>query len=102
MSLGVYLRRGGRASGFMLSLIIVVLYFLLMNLAEEICKGGSVPPVIGMWMPNGAMVALAAYLFYKSIKEKPFPFSIMYAKKIAPLLDQAVELFIKSVARINK
>ena len=44
MSLGVYLRRGGRASGFMLSLIIVVLYFLLMDLAEEICKGGRCAP----------------------------------------------------------
>ena len=101
MSLGVYLRRGGRASGFMLSLIIVVLYFLLMHLAEEICKGGSMPPGIGMWMPNGAMVALAAYLFYNSIKEKPFPFSVLYAKKIAPLLDRAVEQLIKSVNRIN-
>ena len=101
MSLGVYLRRGGRASGFMLSLIIVVLYFLLMSLAEKICKGGGVPPVIGMWMPNGVMVALAVYLFYKSIKEKPFPFSVMYAKKIAPLLDRAVEQLIKSVNRIN-
>lgn len=101
MSLGVYLRRGGRASGFMLSLIIVVLYFLLMSLAEKICKGGSVPPVIGMWMPNGVMLALAVYLFYKSIKEKPFPFSVMYAKKIAPILDRTIEQLIKSVNRRN-
>jgi lipopolysaccharide export system permease protein len=101
MSLGVYLRRGGRASGFMLSLIIVVLYFLLMHLAEEICKGGSMPPGIGMWMPNGAMAALAAYLFYKSIKEKPFPLSVLYAKKIAPLLDRAIGQIIKSVNWIN-
>jgi len=102
MSLGVYLRRGGRASGFMLSLIIVVVYFLLMHLAEEICKGGNMLPGIGMWMPNGAMAALAAYLFYKSIKEKPFPLSVLYAKKIAPLLDRAVEQLIKSVNWINK
>jgi lipopolysaccharide export system permease protein len=101
MSLGVYLRRGGRASGFMLSLIIVVLYFLLMNLAEEICKGGSMPPGIGMWMPNGALAALAVYLFYKSIQEKPFPMSVLYAKKIAPLIDRAVGQIIKSVNRIN-
>jgi lipopolysaccharide export system permease protein len=102
MSLGVYLRRGGRASGFMLSLIIVVLYFLLMHLTEETCKRGSLPPGIGMWVPNGAMITLAFYLFYKSIKEKPFPFSVMYARKIAPLLDQAVGQLIRSVNRINK
>jgi branched-subunit amino acid transport protein AzlD len=95
MSLGVFLRRGGRASGFMLSLVIVVLYFLLMNLAEEFCKDSSLTPAIGMWMPNGLMGALAVYLFYKSIKEKPFPFSMVYAKKIVPLLDRAVEQLIK-------
>jgi lipopolysaccharide export system permease protein len=99
MSLGVFLRRGGRASGFMLSLFIVVLYFLLMNLAEEFCKEGSLTPAIGMWMPNGLMGALAVYLFYKSIKEKPFPFSIVYAKKIAPLLDRTVEQLIKIANR---
>jgi lipopolysaccharide export system permease protein len=68
MSLGVYLRRGGRASGFMLSLIIVVVYFLLMSLGEEFCKGGSVSPAIGMWLPNGAMGSLAAYLFYNTVQ----------------------------------
>lgn len=101
MSLGVYLRRGGRASGFILSLVIVVLYFLLMNLVEETCKGGGMPPAIGMWLPNGVMGALALYLFYKSIKEKPFPFSVVYAKKIAPLVDRAIGRLIKSVNRLN-
>ena len=95
MSLGVFLRRGGRASGFMLSLFIVVLYFLLMHLIEEICKEGGLPPALGMWVPNGLMSALAIFLFYRSINEKPFPGSVLYAKKIAPLLDRAVEQFIK-------
>ncbi len=102
LSLGVYLRRGGRASGFMLSLIIVLLYYLLFNLGEEIAKGGSVPPAIGMWMPNGALGSLAVYLFYKTVKEKPFPGSIVYGKKIAPLLNRTVEQLIKSISRINK
>jgi len=102
MSLGVYLRRGGRASGFMLSLFIVVLYFLLMNLGEEVCKEGLLPPAIGMWMTNVAMGSLAVYLFNKSIKEKPFPGSIVYAKTIAPRLDRAIELLIKSVNTIKK
>jgi lipopolysaccharide export system permease protein len=102
MSLGVFLRRGGRASGFMLSLIIVVVYFLLMNLAQEISKDGKLPAAIGMWLPNVAMGSLAVYLFYKSIKEKPFPLSAVYVKKIAPLLEQLVERLIKTVNRINK
>ncbi len=101
MSLGVYLRRGGRASGFILSLAIVVLYFLMMRVMEEFCKDGGIPPAIGMWMPNGIMGALAVYLFYKSIKEKPFPLSAVYVKKIAPLLDRLIEKLIKTVNRIN-
>ena len=102
MSLGIYLRRGGRASGFMLSLVIVVLYFLLMNVGEEVSKEGLLPPVIGIWMTNAGMGALAVYLFNKSLKEKPFPGSALYTKKIVPLIDQAVEQLIKSVNRRKK
>jgi len=102
MSLGVFLQRGGRASGFLLSLVIVVLYFLLMNLAEEASKHGELPPVLGMWLPNGSLGVLAVYLFYKSIKEKPFPFSAVYAKQIAPGLNRMVKQFIKTANRLQK
>jgi len=99
LSLGVYLRRGGRASGFMMSLMIVTLYYLLLKLGEEISKGGFVPPVLGMWMPNAVMGAAAVYLFYKTVKEQPYPFSRVYSKKIEPFLGAAAKKFVRALNR---
>jgi len=101
LSLGVYLRRGGRASGFTVSLFIVLLHYLLFNLGEELAKGGSMPPVVGMWLPNAVMGSVAVYLFYKTVKEKPFPFSVVYNKKIAPHLSRAAETLIKKITRLK-
>ncbi|MBM4311295.1 MAG: LPS export ABC transporter permease LptF [Deltaproteobacteria bacterium] len=102
LSLGVYLRRGGRAGGFMLSLVIVTLYYLLLSLGEEISKGGFVHPAIGMWMPNGVMGALAIYLFYTTVHEKPYPFGRVYTKKIAPFFTEAATRLINRIDRIKK
>jgi len=102
LSLGVYLRRGGRASGFMLSLIIVTLYYLLLNLGEQIAKSGGVYPAIGMWMPNGVMGSLALYLFYKTAHEKPYPFGRVYTKKIEPFCVEAARKLINRINRIKK
>ncbi|MBM4310403.1 MAG: LptF/LptG family permease, partial [Deltaproteobacteria bacterium] len=102
LSLGVYLRRGGRAGGFMLSLVIVTLYYLLLSLGEEISKGGFVHPAIGMWMPNGVMGALAIYLFYTTAHEKPYPFGRVYTKKIAPFCAEAAKRLINRIDRIKK
>jgi len=99
LSVGVYLRRGGRASGFMISLIIVVLYYLMLNVGEELAHKAFIHPVAGMWMPNAVMGAVALYLFYKTIKEKPYPLTVLYAKKIAPGLEQACNYYINRIGR---
>lgn len=104
LSLGVYLRRGGRASGFTISLVIVLVHYLLFNLGEELAKanGGSIPPAVGMWLPNVIMGSVAVYLFYKTVKEKPFPFSVIYNKKIAPYLGRTTGTLIKNITRLTR
>jgi lipopolysaccharide export system permease protein len=99
LSVGVYLRRGGRASGFMISLIIVVLYYLMLDVGEELSRKEFLHPVAGMWMPNAVMGSAAVYLFYKTIKEKPYPFTVLYTKKIAPFFTRAFDYCIKTVNR---
>lgn len=89
LSLGVYMRRGGRAGGFITSLIIVTFYYLLLTIGEEISKAGFVHPAIGMWMPNAVMGTLAVYLFYKTVREQPYPLSRLYTKKIVPAVSAA-------------
>ncbi len=97
LSLGVFLRRGGRASGFMVSLIIVTLYYLLLNLGEESAKDGLVHPAVGTWLPNAVMGAAAVFLFYKTIKEQPYPLSRLYTKKIVPFCTGAFEKIFRAL-----
>lgn len=52
------LRRGGRGSGFALSLLILVGYYVLLSSGETWAVEGHFPPVLAMWLPNLALVAV--------------------------------------------
>jgi LPS export ABC transporter permease LptG/LPS export ABC transporter permease LptF len=61
------LRRGGRGSGFALSLLILVGYYVLLSSGETWAIEGRVWPPLAMWLPNLALVALGlGAAFYRS------------------------------------
>jgi LPS export ABC transporter permease LptF/LPS export ABC transporter permease LptG len=45
-------RRGGKSSGFALSIGIVVLYYVLLSQGEKAAILGRLPPWLAMWLPN--------------------------------------------------
>jgi LPS export ABC transporter permease LptG len=55
-------RRGGKSSGFALSIGIVVLYHVLITQGEEAARLGRLPPAFAMWLPNLVLAALAILL----------------------------------------
>jgi lipopolysaccharide export system permease protein len=71
--LGIYWRRGGRAYGFMLSIVIVFLYYLFLSIGESLAKSRVLLPSLGMWMPNVVLGALGIYLFRKAAREAEIP-----------------------------
>jgi len=71
--LGIRKVRGGKSYGFIMSLIIIVLYYLLLITAESIGKSGAIPPLISMWLPNITLGALGIYLFNTAVKESSPP-----------------------------
>jgi len=52
------LRRGGRGSGFAVSLLILVGYYVLLSSGETWSVEGRLPPWLAMWIPNLALVAI--------------------------------------------
>ncbi len=52
------LRRGGRGSGFAVSLLILVGYYVLLSSGETWAIEGRLSPYVAMWLPNLALVAL--------------------------------------------
>ncbi|HYC59935.1 MAG TPA: LPS export ABC transporter permease LptG [Thermoanaerobaculia bacterium] len=52
LPLGITNRRGGKSSGFTLSIGIIVLYYVLFNQGEQLATNGKIPAALGMWAPN--------------------------------------------------
>jgi lipopolysaccharide export system permease protein len=55
-------RRGGRGSGFALSLAILVVYYVLLSSGETWAQNGTLPPGLAMWLPDLLLVAVGLLL----------------------------------------
>jgi lipopolysaccharide export system permease protein len=57
-------RRGRRAYGFVIGLIVLALYNNLLRFGEALADDGVVSPWLGIWLPLVALAALSLALFY--------------------------------------
>jgi LPS export ABC transporter permease LptG len=81
-------RRGGKGSGFALSLAILVLYYVLISNGETWAQEGKVGPAFAMWLPNALLIALGLAAMRRTGRERarlrlPFAFS----RRRAPLAE---------------
>ena len=60
--LGVMNRRGGRASGFSLSIGISIVYWILYSAGQNFVTQGRLSPYVGMWIGNGFLGMLGIVL----------------------------------------
>lgn len=70
LPLGISIQRGGRTSGFTLSLAIILIYYILITGGEKASVEGRLPSWLGMWGPNLIFLAISLYLFIKEAKEE--------------------------------
>jgi LPS export ABC transporter permease LptF/LPS export ABC transporter permease LptG len=66
LPLGITNRRGGKSSGFTLSIGVIMGYYILLSNGEEMARTGKLPPSIALWIPNVALVALGAWLIRRA------------------------------------
>ena len=90
LSLGSVWRRGGRAYGFVLSIVIVFLYYLFLSIGENLAKSGYLFPFMGIWMPNVVMGAVGIYLFRRVAREQE-----TFLQKAAVFYDRATAAIAK-------
>lgn len=57
--LGLRNRRGGKGYGLTVSVLVVVGYYVLFNNGELLARSGKLPVMVGVWLPNILVVALA-------------------------------------------
>ena len=93
--LGSCWRRGGRSYGFVLSIGIVFIYYLVLNIGENLAKSGYLFAFMGIWMPNVILGSLGIYLFRKVAREEPIPLQWIGAEYLKPAFEKIKQWFLK-------
>ena len=70
LPLGINNRRGGKASGFALSIGILILYYVLLNNGEEAARYGRIPAWLAMWSPNILLAVAGVFLLVRRNQDK--------------------------------
>ena len=69
LPLGITNRRGGKSSGFSLSILIILFYYVAINNGEQLAARGRIPPWLGMWGANIVLLALGIYLLSRANRD---------------------------------
>lgn len=70
--LGIQPRRSGRSYGFVLSLLILLSYYISLTASEILALRKMIPPVLSGWTPNLLFGGLGIFLLIKTSRESPF------------------------------
>ena len=69
-TLGLRIRRGGKSVGVLLTLIIVILYYLVSLLGESMARAGTISPYVGPWLATVFVFVLS--LLFLLVSRVPF------------------------------
>ena len=67
--LGIQGKRSGKAYGFIVSLIIITVYWLFLLWGEVLGDKGSLPPFISMWAPNIFFLIIGLHILNKANRD---------------------------------
>jgi LPS export ABC transporter permease LptG/LPS export ABC transporter permease LptF len=71
LALGIRNRRDGRSWGFVASLSILFVYYVLIDVGESMANNGRLSPLLGMWIANLVLGAGALFLLVRAAREAP-------------------------------
>jgi LPS export ABC transporter permease LptG len=79
--LGMRIRHGGRGAGILLSLSVVIIYYLISLLGESLVRTNAVSVVAGQWMAT-AVILLLSLLFLRFSSLPKLPLVTRLARKV--------------------
>jgi lipopolysaccharide export system permease protein len=80
--LALLAQRAVRYTGFSLSIVVMLLYFVLMQAGSGLAYSGRVPGALGAWLPNLVLGAMGVYLTWTKAEEKPLKLLEAYAQLV--------------------
>jgi lipopolysaccharide export system permease protein len=82
-----------RYTGFSLSIVVMLLFFILMQLGSGLTFAGHIPPLLGAWLPNLILGTLGGYLTWRKAEEKPLKVLDAYAQLIRDIQEAVQRRF---------
>ncbi len=70
LPLGFSNRRGSKASGFALSIGVIMVYWLMINNFEEAARVGRLPAWFAMWLPNFSLILPGLFILGRRNRDK--------------------------------
>lgn len=70
LPLGFNNRRGSKASGFALSILVILVYYVILDSGEKSAQAGGLAPWVAMWSPNILLSALGLFLLARRNSDK--------------------------------
>ena len=69
--LGISAKKGGKSTGFVLTVILVFAYYFVSLIGVSLARQGRLPPGVGVWLADFACLGLGMFLIWRSEK-RPF------------------------------
>src|SRR5258706_5826711 len=81
-ALALRMRRGSRGFGVLMSLLVLLIYYLVTLGGDQMARGGSLPPIVGGWLSTVLRLGLGVALL--TLKRRQFGFHLRRATKPRP------------------
>ena len=87
LPLGVFTRRSGKSFGFVISLVIFLVYFILFSQGLAFAESGHIPAFLGPWLANLVFLVLGLFLLLTS--ERQFSWGRLFRPLVTLLWSRA-------------
>jgi LPS export ABC transporter permease LptF/LPS export ABC transporter permease LptG len=87
--LGLSAKRGGRGAGFVLTIVLVFIYYFISIIGVALARNGKVPPGLGVWMSNLIFAVVGTVLLWRTDK---LPIEIGLGQTLVELLKRLTNL----------
>jgi LPS export ABC transporter permease LptF/LPS export ABC transporter permease LptG len=66
--LGLSAKKGGKGAGFVLTIVLVFIYYFVSIIGVSLARGGKMSPVLGVWMANIVFAVIGTVLLWRTDK----------------------------------
>jgi len=81
-ALALRMRRGSRGFGVLLSLVILLAYYLLTLAGDQAAKAGSIPPIVGGWLATASILVVGLLILFS--RDRHFRWSFRPRRALVP------------------